>query len=736
MSKLNDFISNRHEKKYKEKASSEVIKIRSLIEDYSKFSEKERQAEFERIKNSEFNHLTEIRPNIYALATLAIKDLFQLDLYDVQLQGAIALSDKNVIEMKTGEGKTITVSLPALLQACTGLSVHVVTVNEYLAKRDKELLERLYNYFGFSVGLNSSDLTRNQKKKVYEADILYSTANQLGFDYLNDNMVVKIEDKVNLRGLNFALIDEVDLVLIDEARTPLIIGSEVEDKTGNIIKADLAVKKLSPEDYEVDIKSFSTNLTLSGAQKIAEEFGVEDLYSPEAIDIMNKVTQALNAHHLYKEDIDYSITTNNGQKEITIIDTFTGRLQFGRRFVRGTHQAIEAKHFTNGVKIKNETQTVATITLQNFFRLYRQISGMSGTVTEERQEFIDTYGLSVVRIDPNKTLRRIDVPLVAFLNKSEKWDYLLTRILYHHENHDPILIGTVSVEDSEIVSRMLKAKKIKHQVLNAKQDAQEARIISKAGQKDAITIATNMAGRGTDIKVDEPQKLVVILTELNESERIDNQLKGRTSRQGAEGITETIISLQDTIFQKAAIAERLNKFKLNGPMPKAFNNIIKTVQEELENISYSTRKSSLKYDDIIREQRNIFYKTREEILNDTNGDLINKFLTSILTKEEKEKLDTLYEKSSINVTESSRSLLLTAMDNAWVSHIDKLDVLKSGIGWRAMSGHNPLIVYQNEANILYNDFKKDIHKNIIDLISSAETLSEIKTENPYQGIRR
>lgn len=732
MSRIRNYLIEKENKKYKAYLNDMVSKIRVSMEFYKDSSDKELKGHFAKIKE-EKRELKDKLVEIYAISTIVIERVTGMKLYDVQLQGAVALFEGNIAEMKTGEGKTITSSLPVILRATEGKGCHVVTVNEYLAKRDKEILEPIYKFLGLTVSLNLNMDTRSKKKESYKADIMYSTASELGFDYLNDNMVMRIEDKVNFRGFyNYALIDEVDLVLIDEARTPLIIGKPFENDTIGVIKAQMAVSKLKPSDVTIDMKNRSVVLTESGQEIIQNYYKIENLYSKENTEIVHQVQQALSANFVFKADIDYSVTIENGKRTITIIDSFTGRLAIGRRFSQGLHQAIEAKHQKDKVEILEENKTVATITLQNFFRLYNKLAGMSGTAKEERSEFTEIYGLNVVEIDTNKPVIREDKPMVMYNNLDEKWKAITHATVEYHNEGNPVLIGTVSVEDSEILSNEFKKIGLKHQVLNAKQDAKEAHIISKAGVKGAVTISTNMAGRGTDIKVDEGYKLIVISTELNESKRIDNQLKGRTSRQGAPGVTETIISAEDRIFTKTALSDKFKRINMGVGQTKAFAKLVESVQEELESASFAARRSSLKYDDIIREQRKIFYEARDKVLELNNYKEAEEYLEKVSGK--------IYDLNKIAGSNEGkirmiRDLLLYAMDAAWIDHIDNLETLKQGIGWRAQSGHNPIIIYQNEAKLLYDEFLDNIKESIETMITKLVTINDGVKINAYEEIK-
>ena len=732
MNRFTKWINHKETEHYTKKLNKITDEIKSISKDLENLSTEELSKEFQKYKNQSIEQANENLKNVYAIVYVLFKKIYNITLHDVQLHGAIALYDGNIAEMRTGEGKTYTSALPTILNA-TIAPTHVVTVNEYLAKRDKEELEPLYKALGFTVGLNLNEMNITQKRAAYDCDIMYSTANELGFDYLKDNMVPNLSYRVNQHGYNSTLIDEVDLVLIDEARTPLIIGQDSKSPAGPIMEAQNIVSTLSPEtDLKIDYKSRSVSLTNAGAEKVANAYNLVNIYDEDNIGYMHLINEALLSNFIYKENVDYAITKGKN-KEVCIIDSFTGRMQPGRRFSNGLHQALEAKHLRNGVEIKEENKTIATITLQNYFRLYNKISGMSGTAIEEQNEFQEVYGLKVIPIQPNKPLIRKDEEIIAFTTAKMKWDYVVERIIYHNKEHRPVLVGTVSVEDSELLSKRLSKARLKHKVLNAKQNEEEAKIIAQAGAKNAITIATNMAGRGTDIKVDDDTELVVILTELNESSRIDNQLKGRTSRQGAPGRTETIISLEDSIFKRVNV-DFMKRFNLTNPLPKQFIKAFKSIQEELESNSYSARRSALKFDDVIREQRNIFYNTRNKILQSFHNE--NNFIVELMYEALSGNEEALNNFNFLTVDDKAKralakEVLLYSLDKAWVDHIDKLEALKSGIGWRGQNGKNPIITYQNEANELYEKFKQQVYDLAIEAILDLKDYTALKTRNVY-----
>lgn len=731
MFSIKEYIYKEQNKRYVHKLESRVAHIRSIIEGYKDSSDENLKKDF--IEYASTKHKTDEIVNIcFAIGTVVIERITSLKLYDVQLQGALALYEGKITEMKTGEGKTITGVLPALLRSFDG-QVHICTVNEYLAQRDKEYLEPIYNFFDKEVALNLQSDPKWIKQEHYKADILYGTGSTFGFDYLYDNMVQSYDDKCCPDEKRyFALIDEVDLILIDEARTPLIIGAPFKVDTNLISVADRAVKGLTEEDYIVDKEHTAVYLTKSGEDKLNEFLRVEgSLFDENNIYLLHLVHQALMANYYYQYDIDYTVIQHQGEPKLVIIDTYTGRIQPDRRFSNGLHQALEAKH-PDLVDIKEETKTTATITLQNFFRLYKHLSGMSGTAHEERDEFSQVYNLQVVEIAPNKPNRREDLEPLMHFTKDEKWEYIYKRVLHYNEMGYPVLIGTASVEDSEALSKIFTDNGLIHTVLNAKQDKKEADIISEAGKKGAITIATNMAGRGTDILTESPEHpLVVFVTELNESSRIDNQLKGRTSRQGAFGITETILSAEDEIFYKSSLSEKIKQIRQGVPATsKLIHTLTRNIQSEFEGSNTEARRQALKYDDIIREQRTIFYKSRDNILRMNTTEELENILRKLKLSDDY--IENLKERNFYKDIDILRHFILYSMDTAWVEHIDKLDSLKSAIGWRSQTGHNPIIVYQNEAQKLYDELP-DKMNYYMQTILDEMIKSEIKTANAYDG---
>lgn len=750
MSKLQESLFKNQDKTYNKKLTNTVNHIRQIEHRYSKFDDIQLKDEFKSLLTDIQTNVKSINtamPNVFALISVAANRTLNMTPYDVQIKGAIALHEGNVAEMKTGEGKTLTATMPIILNAMSGKGVHVVTVNEYLAKRDVTLLSPLYNFFNLSIGLNLNNMTAYDKRIAYQSDIMYSTANELGFDYLRDNMVKDADERVSQRPRNFALIDEVDSILIDEAKTPLIIAQMSAPALKDYIQADQFVTTLKDDDYEIDLESKSVHLTKNGEIKANSYFKKESVYDAKNTSIMHRINQALQAQLIQKLDVDYAIIQNPenpNNKDIVIIDQFTGRIMPGRRFNNGLHQALEAKHVKDGVVIQDETVTTATITLQNFFRLYNKISGMSGTAKTEEEEFSEIYNMRVIPIETNKPLARIDYNLELYSTKEGKWNEIVNRIKIINKKKQPILVGTSSVEDSELLSKRLKAEKIEHVVLNAKQDEHEAQIIALAGNQSAITIATNMAGRGTDIKLGENVKelggLFVLSTELNDSRRIDDQLKGRAGRQGDPGATLTIASLQDNLFQRFGSQSIQDKLIASWPKDKPLTlnkTIIKSLldaQKRVEGSNYDSRKSTLQYDDIVREQRTIYYSDRNIVVNaktvdkliphikkvtlaiEQNPDLRdksqwlnwkdhhnNKSLTDVT-------LDTLDKMPETIALETIKAIILSAMDASWIDHIDALDKLKSGISYRSYSGTNPVIAYQTEAAELYDDLINSVYK--------------------------
>ena len=675
--------------------------------------------------------------------------------FDVQLIGGICLHRGNIAEMRTGEGKTLVATLPVYLNALTGNGVHVVTVNDYLATRDSEQMGRLYNFLGLSTGLIVANLDFNQRKEAYACDITYGTNNEFGFDYLRDNMVSDVSQMVQ-RPLNYAIVDEVDSILIDEARTPLIISGPGQRSTDNYYKlAKIVPHLVKDEDYTIDEKQKTIAPTDSGIAKVEKMLGVENLYDSENIELNHLLGASLRAYAMMHRDTDYVVKDG----EVVIVDEFTGRLMFGRRYSDGLHQAIEAKE---GLKVERESQTLASVTFQNYFRMYKKLAGMTGTAKTEEKEFIDIYGLEVLPIPPNKPLARIDLPDQIFKTKAAKYRAVVRNAVERHQTGQPILIGTTSITQSEELSDMLLRSGVPHKVLNAKHHEKEAEIVADAGQMGMVTIATNMAGRGTDITLGEgvPELggLAILGTERHESRRIDNQLRGRAGRQGDPGSSQFFLSLEDDlmrIFGADNITGIMDKLGMEEDEPIEHSLITKSIeraQKKVEDHNYNIRKYVLEYDDVMNQQREVLYEQRRRILRneslrDTINEMIDKLVTESVDAYADEKLypeewdyEGLYKHlsqyflteeimSSQDMEEYSRqellerlleiahaeyqdrvdmlgdamfgqlekAIMLRVVDNKWMEHLDNMDMLREGIGLRAYGQKNPLVEYKFEA---------------------------------------
>ena len=774
-----------HEYKELKKFSGIADEIDALGEEYAKLSDyelKSKTDEFKkRLKDGET--LDDILVEAYATAREACFRVIGERPYYVQLLGAIAIHFGNIAEMKTGEGKTLTSVMPAYLNALNGEGVHIVTVNEYLADRDANWMGNIHRFLGLTVGTNLRSLSPKEKKEQYECDILYTTNNELGFDYLRDNMVVKSENRVQ-RGLNFAIIDEVDSVLIDEARTPLIIsGGEV--KSNNLyIDADRFVKKLSKEkDYLYDEKTKAVTLTDDGVKKAEKSFNVDNLYDINNTNLVHHINQALKANYAMRNDVDYVVQDG----AIIIVDQFTGRLMKGRAFSDGLHQAIEAKE---GVQIQQETKTLATITFQNLFRMYKKLSGMTGTAKTEEEEFRNIYNMFVIQIPTNKEVIRDDEPDLVYATQAGKYKSLINEIEQRYKKGQPVLVGTIAIETNELISSMLKKKKIPHEVLNAKNHAREAEIIAKAGEAKSVTIATNMAGRGTDIKLGEGVKelggLCVLGTERHESRRIDNQLRGRSGRQGDPGFTQFYVSMEDELmvrFGTDRIKGMLQSIGLAEDQPiksKMFTNAIATAQSRVEGNNFDIRKQLLQYDDVMNNQREIMYGKRNEILdNESIHDTVLKSIHDHVTdlvqshvfpeghltdNDVKEIVDYANEnlfKQTLNVKdikdnsennlieiiyniiveeyeekikglpkevtdEFEKVIVLNIIDRYWTEHINTMAHLREGIGLRGYAQDDPLRAYTIEGFEMFDQMMQNIDKDVTILLIKAEITQNIE----------
>jgi len=721
---------------------------------------------------SKGKHIDEILPEAYAVVREASKRVLGMRPFDVQLMGAIVLHQGKVAEMKTGEGKTLTATLPLYLNALTGKGVHLVTVNDYLARRDSENNRPLYEFLGLSVGVITHDMPDHNRKEEYQKDILYVTNNELGFDYLRDNMKFRYADYVQ-RDLHFAIVDECDSILIDEARTPLIISGAAQRSSDLYKVAQSVVYNLEKtKDYEVDEKARTVQLTEEGHDKVEQRLNVKNLYAIENINLLHHIMQALKANVLFRIDVDYVVRDG----EVLIVDEFTGRILSGRRYSDGLHQAIEAKE---NVTIEQESQTLASITLQNFFRMYQKLAGMTGTAMTEAEEFQKIYSLDVVSIPTHRPMIRDDKNDLIFLSERAKFKAIVEDVKKRHEKGQPVLIGTIAVEKSEVLSRVLASEGIPHEVLNAKQHAREADIITLAGQPGHVTIATNMAGRGTDIKLNPDSVtaggLYVLGTERHESRRIDNQLRGRSGRQGDPGESRFYISLEDElirIFSGDSMKNMMQKAGMEEDEQIESTTVSKLIehsQEKVEKHNFEIRKHLIEYDDVLNQHRKVIYTLRQNILKDSDSlsDVVHDFIFDIvselvpvycqdrnITKAQAEKIieafamdiDVLKDKlelpkySLVNADEFEKSLvkhlfelyqeicnkidpefiknatkwiMLETIDQAWKQHMINIDHLKEGIGLRGWGQKNPLIEYKREAFGMFEDMMKQIKVDIV-----------------------
>ncbi len=761
-----------------------VNKIESYEEVMSKLSDDElkgKTAEFkERLSAGE--SLDDILPEAFAVVREAGYRVHKMKHYRVQLIGGIVLHQGRIAEMRTGEGKTLVATLAAYLNALSGKGVHVVTVNDYLAKRDAEEMGQIYEFLGLTVGVIVHGLDAEERRAAYNADITYGTNNEFGFDYLRDNMVIYKEERVQ-RPLNFAIVDEVDSILIDEARTPLIISGEGDKSTHLYSVADNFVKTLKKEDdFTVDEKQRAVLLTAQGVEKAEKFFKLDNYGDTDNMEIQHHVIQALKANNLMQRDIDYVVRDG----EIIIVDEFTGRLMDGRRYSDGLHQAIEAKE---GVKIERESKTLATITFQNYFRIYKKISGMTGTAETEEAEFREIYGLDVVVIPTNKPVQRLDYPDVVYKTEKAKFNAIVEDIVEIHKTGQPMLVGTISIEKSELLSSMLKRKGIPHQVLNAKHHEREAEIISHAGEKGMVTIATNMAGRGTDIKlsegVEEVGGLLIVGTERHESRRIDNQLRGRAGRQGDRGGSKFYISLEDDLMRLfgseriQAVTEKLGLGDDDPIESKMVSNAIEQAQRRVEGNNFEVRKNVLQYDNVMNKQRQIIYAQRSQVLEGENlKDHITSMIddiivaaveshitenedqwdiealvryiddiagVSVISVEEAEKLakeemiDTIKEKMHAiylekeneigeDLREIERVILLRVVDTKWMDHIDAMDKLKQGIGLRAYRQKDPAVEYRFEGMNMFEEMVFNIKEDTIKYLYRVQAEKKIERE--------
>ncbi|MBC8744211.1 preprotein translocase subunit SecA [Lactobacillus sp. Marseille-P7033] len=762
-----------------------INKIANKVESYAKqmseLTDEQLQAktdEFrERYKKGE--SLDHMLPEAFAVSREGAKRVLGLYPFHVQIMGGIVLHEGNIAEMRTGEGKTLTATMPVYLNAISGKGVHVITVNEYLSKRDATEMGQLYNWLGCSVGVNNSEMSPDQKREAYKADIMYSTNSEIGFDYLRDNMAVYKEDQVQ-RGLNYALVDEVDSILIDEARTPLIISGPGTGTSKLYKQTDRFVKQLKKDvDYKVDLESKTVSLTDEGIKKAEKYFNLRNLYDPENTALTHHLDQALRANYIMFLDKDYVVQDG----EVLIVDSFTGRVMEGRRFSDGLHQAIEAKE---GVEIQEENKTMANITYQNLFRMYNKLSGMTGTAKTEQEEFREIYNMETITIPTNRPVQRKDEPDLLYPTLQSKFAAVVDRIKKLHAKGQPILVGTVAVETSEYLSHLLDKENIPHVVLNAKNHVKEAEIVKNAGQKGAVTIATNMAGRGTDIKlgpgVREIGGLAVIGTERHESRRIDNQLRGRSGRQGDPGLSQFYLSLEDDLMKRFGgdrIKAFLERMKVNDDdaviKSRFLTHQVESAQKRVEGNNYDSRKNVLQYDDVMREQREIIYKERQQIITEdkslkwvlmpmfkrtiqrevdqhTLGDKkdwdlqgIVDFAEEVLIKPDtitvkdlegkspaemvdylmtfaegvyKEKQKQLYDPAQM--LEFEKVVILRVVDSHWTDHIDVMDQFRQSVGLRGYGQLNPLVEYQTAGYHMFEQMIADIEYETTRLFMKSE----------------
>ena len=769
---LQSLIGNNSAKEVK-KMRKIVDHINELEPNYVKLSDANLVAKTDEFKRrlQKGETLDDILPEAFAVCREASKRVLGMRHFDVQMLGGICLHRGNIAEMRTGEGKTLVATLAVYLNALSGKGVHVVTVNDYLATRDSEQMGRLYNFLGLSTGLIVANLDYNQRKEAYAADVTYGTNNEFGFDYLRDNMVSDVSQMVQ-RPLNYAIVDEVDSILIDEARTPLIISGPGSRSTDNYYKLAQVVPHLvKDEDYTIDEKQKTIAPTDSGITKVEKMLGIENLYDADNIELNHLLGASLRAYAMMHRDTDYVVKDG----EVVIVDEFTGRLMFGRRYSDGLHQAIEAKE---GLKVERESQTLASITFQNYFRMYEKLSGMTGTAKTEEKEFNDIYGLEVIPIPPNRPLIRVDLPDLIFKSKAAKYRAVVRNAVERHQTGQPILIGTTSITQSEELSDMLLRAGVPHKVLNAKHHEQEAEIVANAGQMGMVTIATNMAGRGTDITLGEgvPELggLAILGTERHESRRIDNQLRGRAGRQGDPGSSQFFLSLEDDlmrIFGADNISGIMDKLGMEEDEPIEHSLITKSIeraQKKVEDHNYNIRKYILEYDDVMNQQREVLYEQRRRILGneslrDTINEMIDKlvteavdtyadeklypeewdyeglhkhlsqyFLTSeLMSAEEMEEYtrqeldERLHEiahseyQNRVDLLgeamfgQLEKAIMLRVVDSKWMEHLDNMDMLREGIGLRAYGQKNPLVEYKFEAYDMFQHMIESIQDETI-----------------------
>lgn len=783
--------SNEREIKRMLKAVDYINELEPSIKPLTDEELKGKTIEFrERLEKGE--EIDDLLPEAFAVVREAGIRVLGKRHYDVQLIGGMVLHEGRIAEMRTGEGKTLVGTLPVYLNALLGRGVHVVTVNDYLAQRDSAEMGQIYEFLGLTVGVNLHDLSHEEKQAAYACDITYGTNNEYGFDYLRDNMVLYKEQMVQ-RPLYYAVIDEVDSILVDEARTPLIISGQAAKSTDMYFTADRFVSTLKEEeDYTIDIKVRSVALTEEGVAKAERVFGIENLFDHQNVNINHHITQALKARFIMKRDVDYVVQ----EEEVMIVDEFTGRIMTGRRYSDGLHQAIEAKE---QLKVQNESMTLATITFQNYFRMYRKLAGMTGTAKTEEEELKKIYGLEVIIVPTNRPMIRKDLPDVVYKSENGKFRAVVEQILERHKSNQPVLVGTVSIENSERLSEMLKKKGVQHKVLNAKYHAEEAEIVSRAGQPGSVTIATNMAGRGTDIVLGEGVHdaggLHIIGTERHESRRIDNQLRGRAGRQGDPGSSQFYLSLEDELMKRfgaeniMAMMDRLGMEEDQPIESKLISRAVESAQKRVEGNNFDVRKVVLQYDDVMNQQREIIYKQRRELLESENireviegmvGAVIERivkvhcpeetipeewelhevanFVNNNLLHDDAQITDQdLWGKEQEEIIEHIKALVnkrydereteigaefmrefekvvaLRAVDSKWMDHIDAMDQLRQGIHLRAYGGTDPLREYQFEGFEMFQEMIDSIREEVAMYIMKAHVQSNLERQAVAEG---
>ncbi|PLR82567.1 preprotein translocase subunit SecA [Bacillus sp. V33-4] len=784
------FDQNKRDLKRLAKLADEVDSLAQDMEQLSDEDIRQKTEEF-KARYQKGEALENLLPEAFAVVREAAKRVLGLYPYHVQLMGGAALHDGNIAEMKTGEGKTLTATMPVYLNAITGKGVHVITVNEYLASRDATEMGRLYEFLGLTVGLNLNGLSKEEKQAAYAADITYGTNNEFGFDYLRDNMVLYKHQKVQ-RPLYFAVIDEVDSILIDEARTPLIISGTAQKSTQLYIQANAFVRTLTrDDDYTYDEKTKSVQLTEEGMTKAEKAFGIDNLFDISHVSLNHHISQALKAHASMHLDVDYVVQDG----EIVIVDQFTGRLMKGRRYSDGLHQAIEAKE---GLEVQNESMTLATITFQNYFRMYEKLSGMTGTAKTEEEEFRNIYNMNVIAIATNKPIIRDDRADLIYASMEGKFRAVVEDIAERYEKGQPVLVGTVAIETSELISKLLSKKGVRHNVLNAKNHGREAEIIANAGERGAVTIATNMAGRGTDIKLGEGVVdlggLAVVGTERHESRRIDNQLRGRSGRQGDPGVTQFYLSMEDELMRRfgsdnmKAMMTRLGMDDSQPIQSKMVSRAVESAQKRVEGNNFDARKQLLQYDDVLRQQREIIYKQRNEVLESENlREIVENMIHGVLSrhveahtpgnedpeqwdlqgivdyvngnllkegdittddlrgKEAEEIIEIIFakvkdrydEKESVLDNEQMREfekvIVLRAVDSKWMDHIDAMDQLRQGIHLRAYGQTDPLREYQHEGFAMFETMIESIEEDVAKYIMKAEIRNNLERQEVAKG---